>query len=161
MLIAILSLLVLGIDQLTKYLIMKNFYLGESIPVIPKILNFTYIHNTGTAFGIMRNSNLFFIVFTILFFVFVFIYRKKINKYYKSLDNKICFSIGCAFLFGGALGNFFDRVFRGRVIDFIDFKIWPVFNIADSCITVSAFILLFYVWKYERRNPNKVVIPNQ
>ena len=136
------ALLAALLDQLTKFFVRINFQLNESLPIINNLFNLTYVTNTGSAFGLFKNLNWFFMLFSIAVIIAIFYYlRKKIDEREKPLQ----LSIGL--LLGGTVGNLIDRILYGHVIDFIDFRIWPVFNIADSAITISIVFLIFILWK--------------
>lgn len=136
------ALLIVFLDQLTKILIKKNFQLSESIPIIKNIFHLTYVTNTGSAFGLFKGYNIFFGFFSIIVIVVIFYYiRKKIK------ENETLLQFAVGLLLGGTLGNFIDRIIYGHVIDFIDFRIWPVFNIADSAVTISVGLLIILLWK--------------
>ncbi|MBL7151520.1 MAG: signal peptidase II [Candidatus Omnitrophica bacterium] len=134
--IFIIVLIILSLDQLTKHVLNINFAPGESLPVIKNIFYLTLVHNRGGAFGILKNQTHLFIL-TSVFAIVLICYslkehgRQKISVYVLSL----------AFILAGAIGNLIDRVFFGYVIDFLDFRIWPVFNLADSAITIGAVML--------------------
>ena len=132
---------ILFLDQLTKFLIKQKLQLSQSIPIIKNILHFTYITNTGSAFGLFKGFNLFFILFSIIVILAIFYFLKKI----KNDELMLQFSIGL--LLGGTAGNLIDRIAYGAVIDFIDFRIWPVFNIADSAVTISVIFLIILLWE--------------
>ena len=130
------------IDQISKILIHAKINLYESIQIIPHLLDFTYIRNEGIAFGInFAGSKVIFIVFPILitFYLFSLLKDKEFDKPF--------YQISLLLIIGGAIGNIIDRIFRGYVIDFIDFHInnvhWYVFNIADSSVTIG---LLFFLY---------------
>ena len=135
------ALIVIFLDQLTKFLIRKNFQLNESLPIIKNVFHFTYITNTGSAFGLFKGINPFFILFSIAVIMVIFYYIQKI----KGNERLLQFAVGL--LLGGTIGNLIDRLVYGHVIDFIDFRIWPVFNIADSAVTVSVILLIVSLWK--------------
>jgi signal peptidase II len=100
-------------------------------------LHLTYILNPGAAFGILENQRFFFILIAvILIFAIVYFYSKiiKLNK---------LFQLGIAMLFSGAIGNMIDRIFIGKVIDYIDFRIWPIFNLADIAIVCGCIIIIY------------------
>lgn len=137
------ALFIIFLDQLTKFLVKQNFELSQSFPIIKNILHFTYITNTGSAFGLFKGYNLFFILFSIIVIVIILYNLKKIKQNQKLMQ----FSIGL--LLGGTIGNLIDRILYWHVIDFIDFRIWPVFNVADSAVTISVIILVFLLWKKE------------
>ncbi|MFQ5953155.1 MAG: signal peptidase II, partial [Candidatus Omnitrophota bacterium] len=123
-------------DQLTKFLAIKYLSPDESVPVINKILHLTLVYNTGAAFGMFRSKPHLFVVIAIfaVFFINFLLLRKS-----HVLNTAEKFSL-CLIL-AGTLGNLTDRLRFGYVIDFIDLRIWPVFNFADSFITIGAVIL--------------------
>lgn len=135
------ALVALLLDQLTKFLIKQNFQSNQSIPIIKNIFHLTYITNTGSAFGLFKGFNIFFIILSIIVIIAIFYYLKKFIKNEKLLQ----FAIGL--LLGGTIGNLTDRIIYGAVIDFIDFRIWPVFNFADSAVTISILFLVVLLWK--------------
>lgn len=138
-LLAALSVLIL--DQLTKFFIHQNLGLGQSIPLIRNILHFTYVTNTGSAFSLLKGHNLLFILFSLVVIAFIWYYAKEIKENEKYLQ------IAVGLLLGGTLGNLTDRLVHGFVVDFIDFRIWPVFNVADSVVTISVIFLIIFLWK--------------
>jgi signal peptidase II len=127
-------LITLSLDQLTKFLVTKNLSLNQSLPLIKGVFHLTLVHNRGAAFGILKNQVPLFI-FTAIFAVFLILVNLKDNK------NRKFYSRALGFILAGALGNLIDRLFFGYVIDFLDFRIWPVFNVADSAITIGAILL--------------------
>ena len=135
------AVLFLIIDQITKYIVISNMQLYDTIPFINGIMDFTYIHNTGGAWGILNKHTWILVVFTLLAMaicVFVLI------KYARA--NKILFFALCLIIAGGT-GNMIDRIFRGgKVIDFLEvtFIDFPIFNIADCAVCIGAGLLLLY-----------------
>jgi len=132
------------LDKITKYIVKRNFYLGESRKVIGNFFKLTYIENTGIAFGLFSEWShplKSFILFTLSIIALYFIISIYI-KSEKSYMMQICFGL----ILGGAFGNIFDRIAFGKVVDFFDFGIknyrWPFFNIADSAITIGVTILI-------------------
>jgi signal peptidase II len=132
--IFIIVLATLSLDQLIKFLITKNLFQNQSIPIIKGIFHITLVHNRGAAFGILKNQIPLFII-TSLFAIILIYFNLKENRQSKS------YSIALSLILAGALGNLVDRLFFGYVIDFLDFRIWPVFNVADSAITIGAILL--------------------
>ena len=138
----IITILVIVLDQITKNIVSLNMKVSQSIPLIKNVLHLTYIQNTGAAFGILQNTN------TLLIFISLFViggilfYHDKIPK---DKLNQVCFAL----ILGGAIGNLIDRIKLGFVIDFIDFRIWPSFNLADSALTIGVIWLVFYYWRKE------------
>lgn len=133
------SIIVFIIDQLVKSIIQAGLYPGMSLPVWPPFFYFTYILNPGAAFGILENQRVFFLSVGILVFVLVAYFQKYLHGKDKYLR------YGSALLLGGAAGNWLDRVRLGSVVDFFDFRIWPVFNIADIAIVLGVGLILYDV----------------
>jgi signal peptidase II len=136
----IVGILVIIIDQVTKYLIANSMAVGESIAVIPGVFHLTYILNPGAAFGLLENSRIFFLAIALICVIAAFIFRKYILK-----EGKL-FQYGMALFIGGALGNVIDRANNGLVRDFFDFRIWPIFNVADIAICVGVAMIVISVF---------------
>ncbi len=137
-------LILIGIvaaDQLTKLWIRTNFYVGESRPVVG-IFNLTYIHNTGASFGIFQNGAIFFTVFSAISFVLMLVMVLFLRTYYKPLGTPVGI-LAMGLISGGTLGNLIDRFNLGYVVDFLDFRYWPSFNIADSAIVIGSILLVY------------------
>ena len=132
------------LDQVSKYLVVANMELGQSIDVIPGMFRFTYIHNYGAAFGSMANARWIFMIFSTLAIVAILVFI-----FWKKPQSKLLLS-ALILVAGGGIGNMIDRIWLGYVIDFIDFcafpKLWMwVFNVADACVCVGAGILLLWM----------------
>ncbi|NLZ54251.1 MAG: signal peptidase II [Thermoanaerobacteraceae bacterium] len=135
----IISFLILALDLFTKYLVQKNMQPYQTIPVIDNIFHITYVQNTGAAFSILKGKTLFFtMVSSVVILAIVLILIKH------PIKNKV-FRIVIAMILGGAIGNLVDRLRFGYVVDFLDFRVWPVFNIADCAIVVGALILAYFI----------------
>ncbi len=134
------SFFIIILDQLTKYLISGYILPSQSIPLIKNILHITYIQNTGAGFGILKGWNTILIFVSLIIIGIILFYFDRIIKEKQT-------HIPITLILGGAIGNLIDRIFLGYVIDFIDFRIWPAFNIADSCITIGALWLIIYFWR--------------
>ena len=117
----------------------------QSIPVIKNILHITLVFNSGAAFGILQKSTAFLIYTGIVFILLFFILIKKENK------KSRLFLIACGLIIGGAFSNLWDRLYLGYVVDYIDFRIWPVFNISDACITIGACLLIWESYQGRKR----------
>jgi len=128
--------LVIIIDRFAKFLVFNNLLEGQSIGVVPKIFHITLVLNTGAAFGLFKEKNQFFIVSSFIVAALIFLYV----IFDKEKDIFKLSALGL--ILGGAIGNLIDRVLFGYIIDFLDFRVWPVFNIADSAITVGSVLLL-------------------
>ena len=134
--LAIVFFLILA-DQAIKFLVVSLMELGEAIPVFAGIFHITYIENPGAAFGLFANQRLVFIVAGIL------VIAAACLMYRRLMSEKAIIRWGVALLLGGAVGNLIDRLRIGGVIDFLDFRIWPVFNIADIGICVGVALLMY------------------
>jgi signal peptidase II len=144
---------VIIVDQGTKYLVSHTMQLHQSIPLIGSFVRFTYIRNTGIAFGIKPgNTTLCLIITVIAILALVVIYV--------TLNKKSAFLVtALAAITGGAMGNFLDRLFYGNVIDFIDIGIrnyrWPIFNVADIAVTAGVIMVLTFSMKKDGGNGRK------
>ena len=132
-----------GLDQISKNIIVSKFSLNESITVIKDFFNITYVQNFGAGFSILQNQTSIFYLISIFALIFLG------YLLYKSKKNEIINRISYLLIIGGTLGNLYDRITHKYVIDFLDFYIFgynfPVFNVADMFITVGCFILIFSI----------------
>ena len=129
-----------AIDRFAKIAALKLLDPGESVSAIPGFLSITLVLNDGAAFGLFRGRSAFFVLIALAVIIAITAYL------IKSRPSDRAISAGLGLILGGALGNLADRMVFGRVIDFIDLGFWPVFNIADSCITIGAAVLIFAVF---------------
>ena len=136
-----LAMFVILFDQASKLFIQYKMKIGESIPVIRGIFHITYIENPRTSFGLFEYNTQFFVIAVLISVILVILIYKKI------IFKKDPFMyIPLTLALGGAVGNLIDRVrIGGRVIDFLDFRIWPVFNFADTAIVCGMLILLVHI----------------
>ena len=135
-------LLIFVLDRISKIWALSSLKEIGNIDVLP-FFKLTYVQNTGAAFGIFQNGNTL-LIFVSLIVLFALIkYRKDIFILGKTS------AFGWVFVIGGALGNLYDRIFIGYVIDYFNFIVWPVFNVADSCITSGALMLAWCILKDE------------
>lgn len=134
--------LVFALDRISKVIVQHNLNLAESLEVIPGFFHLTYILNPGAAFGMLAGKT-WILILTALFVLGAIIYfQDKIPS-----DNRII-RICMGMIGGGALGNLYDRLFIGKVVDFLDFKIWSyIFNIADSMIVIGGILLIILIYK--------------
>lgn len=143
----LITLAVLFLDQVTKNHILRILTLGESIPIIKNIFHLSLVQNTGIAFGLFQGKGIFFIISAVLIiFILIFLLGLEPKNF------KLSFPL--ALILGGAIGNLIDRLRFGFVVDFLDFRVWPVFNIADSAITIGG-IVLFFILLRESKPPAK------
>jgi signal peptidase II len=157
--IIIICILVVVFDQLSKSFFSQNLTLSQSVPIIKNIFHFTLVHNTGIAFGILQGSlNVILVVTAVGVVLMTYSLRKDFLKQDKSFGYRelLIRRIAIGFILGGALGNMIDRLRLGYVIDFIDFRVWPVFNLADSFITVGAVILSWKLFIRPKTKKDKV-----
>lgn len=145
-----LTLLVVILDLATKAIVSQNFSLYEVLPVIPGWFNLTLAHNSGAAFSFLANESgwqrWFFAVIAFLVSIVIFFWIKRLQAHERWL------AVSLALVLGGALGNLWDRLTLGYVVDFLDFYYqsdpqspalhWPAFNIADTAISIGAVMLI-------------------
>lgn len=145
--ILILAMAVVVIDQWSKYYVQTHMSLGMSIPLVPSIFHLTYILNPGAAFGILENQRTFFVIVGLLMIGAVLYLYPRIPA------NMRLLRLGTGLMMGGTVGNVIDRIQTGYVVDFFDFRIWPVFNIADIAIVVGVSCIIYtLVFTAEKRN---------
>jgi len=149
----IIIIVVLSIDQLTKSLIVRSITIQGSKSVIPGFFNLTHIRNRGAIFGFFSQSNSQ-ILYVFLTLVSLTALGLVVYYFFKTPRSDRFMKVSLSLILAGALGNLIDRVFRGYVVDFLDFYIrnwhWPSFNVADSSITIGAFLLIF-ILLFKRR----------
>ncbi|MEE2967534.1 MAG: signal peptidase II [Verrucomicrobiota bacterium] len=143
-------------DQLTKFLILKNFELGDQKTIIPDFFNLVRVHNTGIAFGKFNDSDGSNIIFTIIsLLAFSGIIFFWVRGYFPGKLNQFAVSLITA----GVAGNVTDRILHGYVVDFLDFYVgnshWPSFNIADSCICIAASLIFISAFQKEEQTENQ------
>ena len=153
LLLALLGVMIVIVDQVTKYWIVQSMRLHESIPIIPNLFSLTYIRNPGAAFGLLAgSSNAFRMVFFGITSLFALALLGTILLRLPEKDWVGQLSI--AGILGGAIGNLIDRLRFGEVIDFLDVYVesyhWPAFNVADSAITVGVACLIIH-FAFERK----------
>lgn len=149
------SLVLVLIDQIIKFLITNVIELHESIIVIKSFFNLTYVRNTGAAWSILSGNTLLLILISIVALVLIYFYLIK-DKDLNEID-----IVSYGMLIGGIVGNLIDRILYGYVIDYFDFKIFnynfPIFNMADILIVLSVIIIgiSLIVGEYHEQNRNK------
>lgn len=151
-----LAVIVVLLDQWTKWLIVKNMEYGERIAVWDPWFAILSHRNRGAAWGMLQGQMWIFIIVTLVVIAGVIYY------FHKQAKGKPLFAISLMILLGGALGNFIDRLFRGEVVDFVDILVpiinydFPIFNIADAALTISVVMLILVMLKEERDEKKKV-----
>ena len=135
------AVLVVVADQLSKLWIRSNLLVGQSLFEIG-FFRITHIHNTGAAFGLFRGHSLMLTVVALFGVAVLLLYVFFFYRHYPLLNNRLS-RVALGLVLGGTIGNLIDRLQFDYVTDFIDFTVWPVFNIADSAITVGVIIIAY------------------
>lgn len=142
------------LDQITKVLVLKFIPVHEQIVVIPGVFNLVQVHNTGAAFGMLKDNNVFFLALASTALVVLAVLG--LRGAFVGLPMRL----GAALLASGVIGNLTDRILHGHVIDFVDVILpwyghWPAFNVADSCICIAAalFILSSFLSEPDKSKP--------
>ena len=135
---------VLILDRLSKAWIRHHFQLGESRPVTSWFY-LTFVQNTGTAFGLFQGNNKALLILAFLILAALLYGARGLSE-----RGGFWGALGVALVLGGAVGNVMDRIHFGQVIDFLDFRVWPVFNVADSAITVGTISLMIGLFLRDR-----------
>lgn len=146
MLACVSIILLVMLDQLTKWIAIVKLKEKASFNIIENVLELAYLENRGAAFGMLQNQRIFFVILTVSMLVgiaYLFLKTPKTKKY---LPLRIC----AVFITAGAIGNLIDRVIRGFVVDFIYFSLidFPIFNVADIYVTVTFFVLILLMFFY-------------
>lgn len=152
----LIALVVILIDQATKLAITRQIPLGSSVPVMGDLVYFTSVRNPGGAFGTFQSGTgvLTLITMATVIGIAALVRRKA--------DLSLHMGLALSLLLGGAVGNLIDRLRFHHVIDFIDLRVWPVFNVADSAITVAVFVLAYHLLIGEhRQNANASIGPEK
>ena len=139
---------VLIVDRLTKWLVTASLVEGETVPVLPHFFHLTLVHNTGAAFGILRGATSLFIAVALVVIIGLALVLATGSR----TGRRGPPSAALGLLLGGATGNLMDRARLGYVIDFLDFRIWPVFNVGDSAITIGVGWLVLHLLVRRRRS---------
>ncbi len=139
------------LDQGSKLLVLRFLKPVDTFPLWNQVFHLTYCENRGAAFGILQNKFGLFFVTTMLVLICATIFMVKHRP------KNLCLNISLTLLIGGALGNFVDRMCRGFVVDFLDFRLinFAIFNLADCFVVCGAFLLAFYVLFMESKEKPK------
>ncbi|MBE7355216.1 signal peptidase II [Staphylococcus haemolyticus] len=141
----IVAIAILIIDQVTKRIIATTMNIGDSYEIIPNFLNITSHRNNGAAWGILSGKMGFFYIITIVILIVLVLFYIKEAKY------NLFMQVAISLLFAGALGNFIDRLVNGEVVDFVDTNIFgydfPIFNVADSSLTIGVLFIIIALLK--------------
>ncbi|MCA0983551.1 signal peptidase II [Halobacillus yeomjeoni] len=145
----LLAIGVIILDQLTKWLVVMNMNLGESIPVVEDFLYLTSHRNQGAAWGILQGQMMFFYIITVIVIGVVVYYIQQYGK-----ESRLS-GVALSLILAGAIGNFIDRLFRKEVVDFVDTYIFsynfPIFNVADSALVIGVILVMIATFLDERK----------
>ncbi|MGT2895819.1 signal peptidase II [Streptococcus entericus] len=150
LMMAVLALVLVGLDQWSKLWVVANIGLGDIKPFLPPIFSLTYVQNSGAAFSILQDQQWFFTVVTLVFLTGAIIYFVKSKNHWLSL-------LPLTLMMAGGVGNFIDRLRLGYVIDMVhlDFMDFAIFNVADSYLTVGVALMFVALWWEERLEKQK------
>ncbi len=140
--------LIFAADQITKALVLKNLSMGEVLAPVPaweRLFRIIRTSNTGAAFGLFSKGGNFFMIVAIIVILIIIYYIAT----YPALPKIVQISLGLQL--GGALGNMWDRVQHGSVVDFVDIGFWPIFNVADISIMIGVTILAVWLWQEDEK----------
>lgn len=140
---ALLALAIWVLDRLLKIWVVRSLPLWTTRPLLGNWLHLTHVRNTGAAFGLFGGQALPLAIISIALFAGLFLWREQL-RHLGTWGN-----LSLALIAGGAIGNLYDRLAYGYVIDFLDLRVWPVFNLADSAVVVGAALLIVVIWRHE------------
>ena len=130
---------VVALDQFTKATVMRTMVPGQSIPLIQNVFHLTYVLNPGAAFGILSNQRMFLLITGAALILATAYFYPLLKK------SDGCLRLGATAILSGAVANLIDRAQTGYVVDFFDFRIWPVFNIADIAIVFGMGFMIYAI----------------
>jgi signal peptidase II len=138
---------VILLDQATKWAVRQSLALGASVPLVPGVVRLTHVHNTGSAWSMFQGAGIWLVLVSIISLVAILRYWLGLRRRGTPIGPALLW--GLALPFGGAAGNLIDRVCFGYVVDFFELPRFPVFNVADSAITIGAALL---IWHFMRQD---------
>lgn len=149
----LLALVIIGFDQLSKYLVVAKLTIGKSEIIIPGYLYFTSHRNQGAAWGILQGKMWFFYIITFIVVGVIIYYIQK------HVQQSLLLTISLGLVLGGTIGNFYDRFFRHAVVDFIHTPLFdfPIFNIADMSLTFGVGCLILYIFLDEKNRKESAI----
>lgn len=131
--------LIFFVDQLSKDYIRQHMFPNQSVPVLPGIFHITYVRNPGAAFGLLAYRTGFFVMVTVLVVALILFFARLLPA------GRWGLKVALGLQLGGSLGNLVDRLRTAHVVDFLDFRVWPVFNLADVAIVIGALVFFYDV----------------
>ena len=147
MMLVIIASGLLIIDQITKFAVRSRMEIGETLPVFRGVLDFTYVQNRGAAFSLFQNSQLITVILPVITMVAGVIFLLHLRKKKEKLAE-----LGVLLIISGGIGNLIDRTVMGFVTDMISVGGFPVFNVADICVTVGCAVLILWVIIGDRKD---------
>ncbi len=144
-LLAAVAVVTLGLDQLTKNLVLSRFSWGQAwnpVEGLARYFSITPVANTGGAFGLLPDQGTLLTILALIVVAGILYYQRQLASQNVWLAGLLGLQLG------GAMGNLTDRLRFGHVVDFIDFKFWPVFNLADSAIVIGVGLLVLWYWRH-------------
>ena len=146
-------LLLFTLDRTTKFMIVDHLKESQSVPVWPGVFHLTRVNNTGAAFGMLRGNAELLTIISVVCVMGIstvllrdFFVRSRSHSVEATFFNRFR-NLALALVAAGAAGNLYDRIRYGYVIDFLDFRIWPVFNIADSAVCAGIFLMVLSLFR--------------
>ena len=140
MMLVIIASGLLIIDQITKFAVRSRMEIGETLPVFRGVLDFTYVQNRGAAFSLFQNSQLITVILPVITMIAGVLFLLHLRKKKEKLAE-----LGVLLIMSGGIGNLIDRTVMGFVTDMISVGSFPVFNVADICVTVGCAVLILWV----------------
>lgn len=131
---------VVALDQITKATVMRLMVPGQSIPILQDIFHVTYVLNPGAAFGMLSNQRMFLLITSAILILATAYFYPLLKK------SETCLRLGATSILSGAVANLIDRAQTGYVVDFFDFRVWPVFNIADIAIVAGMGFMIYSIF---------------
>ena len=131
---------IVALDQITKATVMRLMVPGQSIPILQDIFHVTYVLNPGAAFGMLSNQRMFLLIPSAILILATAYFYPLLKK------SETCLRLGATSILSGAVANLIDRAQTGYVVDFFDFRVWPVFNIADIAIVAGMGFMIYSIF---------------
>lgn len=133
----------IAFDQGTKFLVRQEMELGQSIPILENVFHLTYIENKGAAFGAFAGATPLLSLASVIIIGFMWVYILRLSQAPKEIYTAL------SLITAGGIGNLIDRLIRGSVTDMFDFRIWPIFNVADIAVTFGVVLLMVLVLRHD------------
>ncbi|MBU4376979.1 MAG: signal peptidase II [Candidatus Omnitrophica bacterium] len=141
---ALIAGLLVAVDQLTKFWASMHLELNNTRPLLKNVLHLTLVRNSGAAFGFFKERAAVFIFISVVAILLILFYAKRFERNYRFART------GLLLILAGTIGNLIDRIRFGYVVDFIDLRIWPVFNFADIFISLGGLLLICHILVFGR-----------